>query len=65
MELLGVRFEDGDNFGVAGYLPLRTMTVLFGKNGTGKTRYLEHCMAMLDPDRPSGRQPRDQEPSWP
>lgn len=65
MELMGVRFENGDDYGVEGFLPLRSMTVLFGKNGTGKTRYLEHCMSLLDPDRPSRRQPRDQDPSWP
>lgn len=49
MRFHGFRFEDLVGLGFNGYLRLAPFNVLFGRNGAGKTRYLESIASFFEP----------------
>ena len=59
MRLAAVRIDDPVGHGVTGIVPVPGLTLLFGKNGTGKTVALESITSILDRDfHWTGRQGR-------
>lgn len=49
MKVAGFEIEDVHGNGVQGLIPLTGLTLLFGKNASGKTTFLENLMSLLDP----------------
>lgn len=48
MRIEGYTVEDNDGHGVQGVIPFPGLTVMIGRNGSGKTRFLETLASMLD-----------------
>lgn len=65
MRIAGVVVEDMVGTGVEGPVPLTGLTLLFGRNATGKTMILESLASILDPNAQwIGRRPRLDEPPF-
>lgn len=45
----GFRIEDPDRVGIEGSIPLPGVTVLFGRNGAGKSLVIEYLESLLSP----------------
>jgi translation initiation factor RLI1 len=49
LKLAGFGIKDTRGNGVQGSIPLTGVTLLFGKNASGKTTFLESLASFLDP----------------